>query len=113
MCFTSGEATAIIVIMTIVIMMYYYKEQFRPYMLSNGLMANTPLEAVIDAEYNGNAYLKPTYLLPHRPYVLKGVGCAAIPTDSLLYEAMGIPESTKNVTEQHTAINKIGYMYKM
>ena len=80
-------------------------EHFQPYILSNGLTANTELEATIDADWNG---LRSTRA---RKQAMKSIA-----TDKrdimVLYDAMGIDTTPGISRDQCTFINEVGYSYK-
>ena len=101
----------------LILYMMWNREKFLPYpyMLSNGYFANTELEAVIDADWNGLNRTGPPPCPRRRPDNLTKIvngRCTTFDTTSLLYEAMGIPNVKPIATPTCVFINDIGYMYK-
>lgn len=103
----------------IIVIMYvcWSSEKFLPYpyMLSNGLFANTDLEAVVDADWNGMNKTYPPSCPSRRPDTLTKIvdgKATTFETTALLYEAMGIPNVLPIATPTCLFINDVGYMYK-
>jgi hypothetical protein len=106
-----------IIAIIVVLYLLWGNEKFwpYPYILSNGRVANTNVEMVIDADWNGLNGIRPPPLPPRRPDNLTKIvdgRCVTFDTSSLLYEAMGIPNVRPVVTPTCVFINDIGYMYK-
>ncbi len=106
----------LLLIIVVLVALYYLldNEGFRPYMLSNGLFANTDLEMVIDADYNWSA---PKNLPKPRDGVVKwqgAGGCAEITGTEMLYDAMGIQANHQPCRDCNGVfVNSIGYQYKV
>lgn len=98
---------AIVVVLVLVYMLH--KEGFlpAPYILSNGLVANTDLEMVIDADYNWNAPRRPDKGPPDMPE------CQPHMDINVLYDAMNIDQTYGPATEPAIYVNDVGYQYKM
>jgi hypothetical protein len=105
----------------VIVVLYFLwsNEKFMPYpyVLSNGYLANTDLEATIDADWNGinrNRTGRPPCPARRPDNLTKIVNgrCTTFDTTALLYEAMGIPNIKPVATPTCVFVNDIGYMYK-